>query len=196
MPTLPSKIALLALAGVMAATPVYAAPSGNNNNSSTQPTNGPIDCSLPINARLQYCIDLLKNKGPMNGGQTTNNGGNKGFPQGPNGNQPGPNGNPNNPPPNYKGPKPGTFNWDQQDRNFFHQRFNFGGFGNFSFFLSPNFSITIGTPLPNLYHSHLRRVPYSVYHVYPWFRGYFFFVDRRGDFVIVSPKTFKIVAVL
>ena len=96
----------------------------------------------------------------------------------------------------YNGPRNGTFSFNQQDRNFFHQHFRGFNFGNFGFFLTPNFSITIGTNIPSTYHRHLQRVPASIYRYYPWFRGYLFFVDRRGDFVIVSPRNFRIVAVL
>jgi len=197
MTRLSSRIALIALAGVMAVPPAFAAPNNNNNNSPPATTGSPIDCSLPINANLKYCMDLLKNKGPMGGNPNANGPTGQGGPMGQGGAMGNKGGfNPPGPPPNYKGPKPNTFHWNQQDRNYFHQRFNFGGFGSFSFFLSPNFSITIGSALPNTYHSHLKRVPYSVYHIYPWFRGYYFFIDRRGDFVIVNPRTFKIVAVL
>jgi hypothetical protein len=74
----------------------------------------------------------------------------------------------------------------------FHQRF--GGF-NFGFFGTPTFSINIGTTVPHSYHS-LRPVPRSVYKYYPQYRGYLFFIGRHGDFVIVSPRSHRIVAVL
>ena len=42
----------------------------------------------------------------------------------------------------------------------------------------------------------VRPVPRSVYKYYPQYRGYLFFVGRHGDFVIVSPRSHRIVAVL
>ena len=98
---------------------------------------------------------------------------------------PPPGGNP--PPPmggNGHGPGPGGMG--------FHQRF--GGF-NFGTFGVPGFSITIGGQVPHSYNS-LRPVPRSVYKFYPQYRGYLFFVGRHGDFVIVSPRSHRIVAVL
>jgi hypothetical protein len=193
MHRLSTRIALVALAGLMAAPPAFAAPNSNTGNTN-KPPSGPIDCTLPVNAKLPFCIDLLKNKGPsqgagMNNGSGPTNG--KGPTYG--SNPPGPNGNGPN---NYKGPKPGSFNWNQQDRSRFHQQFNFGSFGNFSFFFAPNFSISIGVSVPHTYRTHLKLVPRSIYSDYPWFRGYYYFVDKRGDFVIVSPRSYHIVAVL
>lgn len=202
-----TRIALLTVVGVLSAVPpAFAAPNGMNNNNNTtagqNDANGgsqPLNCALPENRHNPLCLQKNYNNGTKGSGDT-NNGSNR----------PGPNGSSTNNQTNnndhdnrngmwgkgYNGPKSGTFNFNQQDRNFFRQHFRGFNFGNFSFFLSPNFSITIGTNVPNRYHAHLQRVPASIYRYYPWFRGYFFFVDRRGDFVIVNPRNFRIVAVL
>ena len=185
MNRLSKRIALLTVVGVFSAMPAFAAPP---NSSSTQPgqddankSTSAVDCSLPQNKLLDAC----KNYHPFKGSN------------GPNGNGPGNNTTTNNMFGNgYNGPRQGTFNFNQQDRNFFHQHFRGFNFGNFGFFGAPTFSITIGSNIPFRYHSHLRRVPANIYRYYPWFRGYFFFVDARGDFVIVNPRNFRIVAVL
>lgn len=184
MTRLTSRIALLAVAGILAATPVVAAPSSSSSASATpNDVNGGngVDCSLIQNQSLQYCIDL-RNK--MKLGTYGSSNGN------------GPNKNNMGPPPGYKGPPSGTFNFSTQDRGYFDQRFHGYNFGDFGFFATLPFSIAIGTLLPTPYHTHLRPVPYHVYHYYPWFRGYLYFIDRRGDFVIVDPHRFRIVAVL
>jgi hypothetical protein len=83
-----------------------------------------------------------------------------------------------------------SFNFSSGDRDQFHQRFrgfNFGSFG------TPTFSISIGGHVPHTYG--LKHVPRSIYAYYPQFRGYLFFVGRRGDLVIVSPNNYRIVAV-
>ena len=85
----------------------------------------------------------------------------------------------------------GFFNFSPRQHDDFHQRFRSFNFG---FFPLPGFSITLGTPVPH--HYGLRRVPYGIYHYYPQFRGYLFFVTRNGDIVIVSPRSYRIVAIL
>jgi len=203
MHKLSTRIALLAFVGTLSVIPAaFAAPTGTmyyNNGGTTAGQNDvnktpAIDCSLPVNKFKDEC---------RNAHQFGQHG------SGPNSNtNPNPNPNPNPTTNNntnnnggmfgnrYNGPKPGTFNFNQQDRSFFHRHFNGFNFGSFGFFGAPTFSITIGTNIPFRYHNHLRHVPASVYRFYPWFRGYFFFVTARGDFVIVSPRTFRIVAVL
>ncbi len=186
-----SRVALMAVVSLLTVVPpaFAAGMPGNNNNGAG--ASMALDCSLPANLHNPLCAPSGPqgpngNKGPMgNNGPNGNNG--------PMGNNNGPHGGP---PPGYKGPPSGTFNFNQQDRGYFDQRFRGYNFGNFGFFATLPFSIAIGTLLPHTYHSHLRPVPYNVYHYYPWFRGYLYFVDRSGDFVIVSPRTYKIVAVL
>lgn len=202
MPRLSSRIALLTLVGVLSATPAaFAAPGDNGANNTTGPgSKPPIDCRLPANKNLPYCIDWLK-KHPAptttnQNGAGPNGGMNGSGPNGKNGSGPNQTNNAPGPSNTYKGPKPGTFNFSQQDKSQFHQRFRGLNFGSFSFFLAPNFSITIGANVPSHYHAHLKKVPYSIYKYYPWFRGYYYFIDRKGDFVIVSPTRWRIVAVL
>lgn len=187
MQRLQTKIALLTVVGLISAVPpVFAAPTIPNNN--TNHNADAIDCSLPINVNNPYCLQQQgKNVGPK-GPSTTNNT--------PTNNNPPPPPPPNQGGGNYKGPKPGTFNFNPTDRRMFDQRFHGFGFGNFSFFFSPTFSISVGVSVPSHYRTHLKRVPANVYRYYPWFKGYYFFVDKRGDFVIVSPRNWHIVAVL
>lgn len=89
------------------------------------------------------------------------------------------------------GPKSGSFHWSRDDRDQFHRRFHGFNFGTFG---TPNFSIHLGVNVPHSYK--LRTVPRSISKYYPWFRGYLYFVARGGDFVIVSPRSYRIVAVL
>jgi hypothetical protein len=215
---LSTRIALLAFVGMLSAAPAaFAAPMNNNNTSAGQnDANGgsqAINCALPENKLNPLCTQkhiFNGTHGPNGGGNngnnttttnttgntttnttgstTTNTTGNSNTNS--SNNTGGMFGN------GYNGPRQGTFNFNQQDRSFFHRHFNGFSFGNFGFFGAPSFSITIGTGVPSTYHRHLRPVPSSVYRYYPWFRGYLFFVDRRGDFVIVSPRNFRIVAVL
>lgn len=191
MTKLSSRLALLAVAGVLAAVSPALAANGNGSVNSNGASMA-LDCSLPINLTNPLCTSPPNNRNPNRGnnGPSGNNG--------PNGN--GPNGNSgqnDNGGRNYDGgPRSGTFNFNQHYRSQFDQRFRGYNFGDFGFFASPDFSITIGTPLPYHYHMHLRPVPSTIYDYYPWFRGYLYFVDRRGDFVIVSPRSYHIVAVL
>ena len=85
----------------------------------------------------------------------------------------------------------GGFSFSQHDRDQFHQ--NFGS--DFGTFASPGFTIRLGIGVPQSYHD-LRPVPHKIYRMYPQFRGYLYFVSSRGDFVIVSPRSHRIVAVL
>lgn len=127
----------------------------------------------------------------LSGGQGQGTGHNQGH-------QPGTNPNPpaGSPPPPTPGAGPNngpslSFNFSSGDRSQFHNRFrglNFGTFG------VPGFSISIGTTVPHSYG--LKPVPRTIYKYYPQFRGYLFFVGRHGDFVIVSPRSYRVVAVL
>ena len=85
----------------------------------------------------------------------------------------------------------GGFTFSSRDRNQFHQSFGFS-FGGFA---TPGFSINVGVAVPHSYND-LRPVPRKVYRAYPQFRGYLYFVSRRGDFVIVSPRSHRVVAVI
>jgi len=127
----------------------------------------------------------------LSGGQGQGTGHNQGH-------QPGTTPNPpaGSPPPPTPGAGPNngsslSFNFSSGDRSQFHSRFrglNFGTFG------VPGFSISIGTTVPHSYG--LKPVPRTIYKYYPQFRGYLFFVGRHGDFVIVSPRSYRVVAVL
>ena len=197
MHQLSRKIALIAVAAaVMATTPVLAAPPNGPG-----PGPGPrIDCSDPANANNPFCMPNGgrngrhdHNNGPGNGpGNWSGNGpgngpGNGGPPPPP------PNGNPppSPPPQGGMGPPPSGFHWSQRDRDQFHRQFR--GF-NFGFFGVPGFSIQLGVRVPHSYD--LRPVPRSIYRDYPQFRGYLFFVTRHGDLVIVSPKSYRIIAII
>ena len=83
-----------------------------------------------------------------------------------------------------------NFNFSSGERDRFHQRFRGFDFGSFG---TPTFSISIGGHVPHSYG--LRHVPRSIYAYYPQFRGYLFFVGRRGDLVIVSPDNYRIVVI-
>ena len=208
MTKISSCFALVVAAGVLFASPAFAAPygfgSGGNNGSSTA-----LDCTLQVNIDNPLCAPPNdtnhrhrtdgRRKRRRQPGQPVNDNNGPNSNNGPTGNwdqngNDGQNGDRNR---SYDGgPSYGTFNFGQHDRRDFDQRFRGYNFGDFGFFAAPSFTITIGTPLPYSYHRHLRPVPWTVYHYYPWFRGYLYFVDRRGDFVIVSPRSYRIVAVL
>jgi len=200
----PTTIAVLALTTAMTVVaPVLAAPPmGNGNNSR-------IDCSLPTNANDPFCLQLRghRPRGSGSADQSGTNGSNDTTKPGPangsgstgattagqiGGNGAATNNGPDNGPAfGGPGPRSGSFDWSRRDRDQFHQRFRGFDFGTFA---TPNFTIRLGIPVPHSYK--LRHVPRSIYRYYPWFRGYLYFVDRRGDFVIVSPRSYKIVAVL
>jgi hypothetical protein len=138
-------------------------------------------CADPANAKDPRCMPAAGNNNPGRGPGA--NGGNGGPPPPPNG----------GPPPMANGfpPPPNGFDFSRRDRDAFHQRFH--GF-NFGFFPAPGFSITLGVHVPRSYS--LKHVPRSIYRYYPQFRGYLFFVTRNGSIVIVSPRSYRIVAVL
>ena len=175
------SLAILALIGASAAAaPAMAAPTTPMKGQSN------IDCSLNQNMDTDYCKALL--------GQNNNGNGNGSKPSnGPNNANNAPKGGPGGNATSSNGPTPGSWNWSPQNRTQFHQRFrgfNFGTFG------TPNFSLSIGIGVPGSYFHYLRPVPSSIYRAYPWFRGYLYFVGRGGEFVIVSPRSHKIVAVI
>ena len=196
-------IAVLAVVGLATTmTPAFAAPTSNTGGN-MRPR---VDCTLyPTDPRCAQLPGKGGTNDSGNGGQSAQGatggkgqGGNGGQVQGDtssgqmatdNGGksaQGGPGGQGFGP-----GPKSGSFNWSRHDRDQFHQRFHGFNFGTFG---TPNFSIHLGVNVPHSYK--LRTVPRSIYKYYPWFRGYLYFVTRGGDFVIVSPRSYRIVAVL
>jgi len=62
-------------------------------------------------------------------------------------------------------------------------------------FAAPGFTVRVGVAVPHSYRD-LRPVPRKIYRAYPQFRGYYYFVSNRGDFVIVSPRSHRVVAVI
>ena len=157
---------------------------------------GSLSLSLPSLAAppmspQQYCADPAHAQDPqcLPGGQGKHRG-----PPPPNANGAPPPPNAGAAPPVANGgppPPPNGFNFSRRDRDTFHQRFH--GF-NFGVFAAPGFSITLGVHVPHSYT--LKHVPRSIYRYYPQFRGYLFFVARNGNIVIVSPRSYRIVAVL
>jgi hypothetical protein len=66
----------------------------------------------------------------------------------------------------------------------------------FPHFAPPSFRARQGFVVPRSYHRWLRPLPRAFFGFYPMYRGYLFFVTPAGDIVIVSPRTFRIVAIL
>jgi hypothetical protein len=66
----------------------------------------------------------------------------------------------------------------------------------FPHFAPPPFRAREGFVVPRSYHRWLRPLPRAFFGFYPMYRGYLFFVTPSGDIVIVSPRTFRIVAIL
>jgi hypothetical protein len=212
MNKLSSRIALLTLVGALTAVaPAFAAPPMGGNGG---PAPG-VDCHDPANANNPLCLKFHKpGKGPgqgngqgsaqgMGNGAGMDNSQNLGHkpPPGngdnppPVNNNPPPKGSPGmgmgGPPPGFHPPPPGTFNFGQRDRDQFHLMFR--GF-QFGFFPAPDFELRVGAHVPRFFH--LQPVPRSIYRYYPWFRGYLFFQTRDGDIVIVSRRTYRIVAII
>ena len=168
---LSKRLALLTVIGAMGVTSAgLAAP----------PPGGPggpgVDCRDPANARNPICLNLKHRPGPgMQNGMQNN------APLH------------TSPPPMNNNTPMGMPNWNfsTHDRDQFHQRFRSFNFG---FFPAPGFSIRLGIAVPHNYQ--LRPVPRSIYRYYPQFRGYLYFVGRNGNFVIVNPRTYRIVAIL
>lgn len=200
MNKLATRLVLVTALSVLGAPAVsFAAPPG--------PGGPGIDCKDPANAKNPACMQgMHKPGGP---GMHNDKPGMPGMGMGP-GDKPGmgnpppkpPMGNPppkppmGNPPPkppmgNPPPPPGGNWNFSQHDRDQFRQRFH--GF-NFGFFPVPNFSINLGVAVPHSYT--LKPVPRGIYRDYPQFRGYLYFVSRNGDIVIVSPRSYRIVAIL
>ena len=203
MRTFSTRLAVLTLLGAMTGlSPTQAAPQNMG------PGNGAgLDCSLPDNANDPTCLQAKppSQPGPGKGNVPYTPPGGSGAP-GPGTNQPGPTPGGRGAPPQPQqqqqqqqqqmgqrqgGGGGGGFNFSRSDRNSFHQRFR--GF-NFGFFPAPSFSVNLGVVVPRNFG--LRPVPRSIYRFYPQFRGYLFFVTRRGDVVIVSRRTYRIVAVI
>ena len=192
MNKLSARLALLSLVGGLATVaPAIAAPPG-------------LDCRNPANANNPACLQL--HKGPR--GKYGPNGASTGANNTTTGTSTQTQVQTNVTPKVYSGtgtrtteptykPRPGgptfSFNFSTNDRHEFRRRFH--GF-NFGYFPFQNFAIHLGIIVPHYYHYRLRPVPRSIWRYYPQFRGYLYFVDRAGDFVIVSPVSFRIVAIL
>ena len=162
-------IALLAFATALtAAAPAIAAPTIQFGF--TQ--NNGIDCALPENVDDPYCLQDSRHRRPhgSDGGWNNDNG--------PDGGRMGM-------------AYPQGFGFSSQDRHRFHQDFGVS-FGSFA---APGFSIRVGVAVPHAYHD-LRPVPRKIYRTYPQFRGYLYFVSNRGDFIIVSPRSHRVVAMI
>jgi hypothetical protein len=197
-----TRLALIAVIGVLG--------SGSAAFAAHMQAGGSVDCRDPANARNPICMNLRPKthhqgstapktsptpkpgpmiSGPVNTGPT--------YTPPPRGTMtfgnPPPYSGLRNPQPDYHLSPNGYFNFTPYDRDQFHRRFR--GF-DFGFFMTPRFSITLGFHVPHYYYQTLRPVPRSIYRYYPWFRGYLFFVARNGDIVIVSPRTYRIVAIL
>jgi hypothetical protein len=181
-------LTLLALTAALAvATPAVAAPSmgmqfGNGGHER-------VNCRLPQNANDPACMMPAgqPQQQPQGGGGGQGNWNHDG--NGGNGGQANAGGQPGMGGPNDH--RQGGFTFSSRDRNQFHQSFGFS-FGGFA---TPGFSINVGVAVPHSYND-LRPVPRKVYRAYPQFRGYLYFVSRRGDFVIVSPRSHRVVAVI
>jgi hypothetical protein len=133
-----------------------------------------IDCALPENVNDPYCIQNGRHQRPQQGG----NGGWDND-NGPSGDRMG------------LAQQPRGFGFSSHDRSRFHQDFGFS----FGTFAAPGFSVRVGVAVPHSYHD-LRQVPRKIYRAYPQFRGYLYFVSNPGDFVIVSPRSHRVVAVI
>jgi hypothetical protein len=183
-----THFALLALAGTMAAPAFAAAPSGPSGSGGGKT----IDCTDPAMAKLPACQHKGKPgmRGPAMGGPGMK-------PMAPGGKPPPPMHHKPPPPPGHmapgpmapghmqpghKGPPPGF----DAFRHSFH----------FPHFAPPPFHAREGFVVPRSYHHSLRPLPRSFFGFYPMYRGYLFFVTPSGDIVIVSPRTFRIVAIL
>jgi hypothetical protein len=192
-----THFALLALAGTMAA-PAFAAPPSGPGGSGAR---NAVDCTDPAMAKSPACQH--KGKPGMRGPGVRGPGVQPMAPGA--GNPPSPmhhtappsatkppvpsmQRNPPPPPgpshmrPGHNGPPAGF----QAFRHSFH----------FPHFAPPTFSAREGFVVPRGYHHWLRPLPRAFFGFYPMYRGYLFFVTPSGDIVIVSPRTFRIVAIL
>ena len=66
----------------------------------------------------------------------------------------------------------------------------------FPHFAPPPFRARPGFIIPHGYQHWLRPLPPEFFGYYPMYRGYLFFVTPDGQIVIVSPRTFRIIAIL
>ena len=182
-------LTLLALSATLAvASPALAAPSMGMPFASGG--HGRVDCRLPQNANDAACVTALGQPQQQPQGDGKGSQGNWNHDgRGSNGGQASAGGQPGMGGPN--GHRQGGFSFSSGDRNQFHQSFGFS-FGGFA---TPGFSVNVGVAVPRSYND-LRPVPRKVYRAYPQFRGYLYFVSRRGDFVIVSPHSHRVVAVI
>ena len=210
MHNLSSRLALVAVLGAITAiSPALAAPANGPHHPSVDGSIAPTDSSCPrqpgdrgkgrhSNANSNDNGgggngDNFNGGAPMDNAQQDDGQQNLADHQHRGGTDNGRNGNwqNDNGPPQQGNNGQGMGNWSHRDRDQFHQRF--GNF-NFGFFAAPTFSIQLGVRIPHSYD--LRPVPRSIYRSYPEFRGYLFFETRRGDFVIVSPRTYRVVAII
>jgi hypothetical protein len=190
MKRLATHIALLVFAGALSAgAPALAAPPAGGGNSSGTALN----CNDPAMAKLPACLSKGKpgTRYTRPGSGTGNSPmlGQKPPPPSPGrmSPRPGPKGPPGPPPgprmgPGHMGPPPGF----QSFRHSFR----------FPQFAPPSFSVRPNIVVPRSYHRRLRPLPPQFFGYYPMYRGYLFFVTPGGQIVIVSPRTFRIIAIL
>lgn len=177
MNKLSTGLTLLALTTALAvASPALAGPAVSLQLGIGQPGN--IDCSLPQNADDWHCRQGQPGKHHPQQGKGSDWQGN------------GYGSNDYNGRTNYA-PAQDSFSFSFGDRHRFHQNFGFS-FGSFA---APRFSVNVGVAVPHSY-GDLRPVPRKIYRAYPQFQGYLYFVSQRGDFVIVSPHSHRVVAVI
>lgn len=81
-----------------------------------------------------------------------------------------------------------SFNRDRRSFREFRRSFDFPRFAR------PFFDIRPGAVVPRQFR--LRTVPREILFYYPEYRGYLYFVTSRDDVVIVSPRSYRIVAIL
>jgi hypothetical protein len=197
--------ALLALAGTMAA-PAFAAPPAGPAGSSDRSA---VDCNDPAMAKSPAC--LRKGKPGMRGQEMRGQGMQPMSPR--TGNPPTPmqhnapmsteNGaspmQRNAPPSSSKQVAPNRMAPSQMERAHKGPPAGFQAFRrsfHFPHFAPPPFRAREGFVVPRSYHRWLRPLPRAFFGFYPMYRGYLFFVTPSGDIVIVSPRTFRIVAIL
>lgn len=198
-----THFALLALAGTMAV-PAFAAPPGGQGGSGTPGNQQAIDCTDPAMAKLPVCQNKGKPgtrrpgmRGP--GVQPVTPGAN---PPSPMQQKPPPMQQKPPPPPSMQRnppPPPGSMgpshvrpghNGPPAGFEPFRRSFRFPHFA------PPPFRAREGFVVPRNYHRWLRPLPRAFFGFYPMYRGYLFFVTPSGAIVIVSPRTFRIVAIL
>jgi hypothetical protein len=193
-----THFALLALAGTMAA-PAFAAPPSGPGGSGGRSA---INCSDPAMAKSPACQRKGKPgaRGPGMRGPgmqpTTPGRGNAPSPMQhnppPSASKPPAPSTMQRPPPPSPGPshmRPGHKGPPAGFQTFRHSF-------RFPHFAPPPFRAREGFVVPRSYHRSLRPLPRSFFGFYPMYRGYLFFMTPGGDIVVVSPRTYRIVAIL